>query len=156
MLDSTLKNAKILIVDDQEPNVILLKDFLKLQGFTNILITTDPFMAVGLFESSDPDLILLDLIMPGISGHEVLAQLLQIIPKEEYLPIIVLSADITSSAKQRALARGARDFITKPFDFVEVFFRINNLLETRYYYQQLELKKMILEEKVEMVKKMIS
>ncbi len=156
MLDSTLKNAKILIVDDQEPNVILLKDFLKLQGFTNILITTDPFMAVGLFESSDPDLILLDLIMPGISGHEVLAQLLQIIPKEEYLPIMVLSADITSSAKQRALARGARDFITKPFDFVEVFFRINNLLETRYYYQQLELKKMILEEKVEMVKKMIS
>ena len=126
MLDSTFKNAKILIVDDQEVNVLLLKDFLKLQGFTNILTTTDPFRVVSLFESSDPDLILLDLIMPGLSGLDVLANLMQLIHKEEYLPVLILTADNTPSAKQRSLARGARDFITKPFDFVEVFFRINN------------------------------
>ena len=113
-------------------------------------------MAVGLFKSFDPDLILLDLMMPQLSGYEVMDQLKPLIPPDSYFPVLVLTADVSPSAKQRALARGARDFITKPFDFLEVFLRIRNLLETRYLYQQLEKKNQILEEKMAMVIKVMA
>jgi PleD family two-component response regulator len=156
MIDSTLKNANILIVDDQQSNIDLLDQFLQMQGFTSILSTTDPLMAVGLFKSFDPDLILLDLMMPQLSGYEVMDQLKPLIPPDSYFPVLVLTADVSPSAKQRALARGARDFITKPFDFLEVFLRIRNLLETRYLYQQLEKKNQILEEKMAMVIKVMA
>ena len=151
MIDSTLKNANILIIDDQESNIELLEEFFKTQGFENIQSTTNPLLTAILFESFQPDLILLDLMMPQMSGLEVLEQLKTLIPAGVYLPVVVLTADVSSNARQRSLVRGARDFITKPFDFVEVLFRIRNLLETRYYYLQMEKKNKILEEKIEMV-----
>ena len=156
MIDVTLKYANILIVDDQQANIDLLAEFLKMQGFTNILTTTDPLMTVSLFKSFHPDLILLDLMMPQLSGYDVMDQLKPLIPPDTYYPILVLTADITPNAKQRALARGARDFITKPFDFLEVFLRIRNLLETRYLHQELEKKNRILEEKMTMVIKVMA
>jgi PleD family two-component response regulator len=148
MLDLNLKNSKILIVDDHQSNIDLLVGLLELQGFSSIQSTSDPLQAVGLFQSFQPDLILLDLIMPHLSGYEVLVQLKPLIPPGVFCPILVLTADISSNAKQKALAEGARDFLTKPFDFAEVWLRIKNLLETRYLYQQLELKNQLLEEKI--------
>jgi len=156
MIDVTLKNANILIVDDQQTNIDLLEEFLKMQGFVNIQTTTDPLMTVSLFKSFQPDLILLDLMMPGLSGYDILDQLKPLIPIDTYYPVLILSADMAPSAKQRALALGARDFITKPFDFLEVFLRIRNLLETRYLHQELEKKNRILEEKIAMVIKVMS
>ena len=156
MLDSNLKNAKILIVDDHQPNIELLEGYLQMQGFKNIQSTTDPIKTVDLYKSFQPDLILLDLMMPRLSGYEVLELLKPLIPPDTYWPVLVLTADISPNAKQRALASGARDFLAKPFDFIEVFLRIRNLLETRYLYQQLEQKNQILEEKVAVLMKVMS
>lgn len=156
MLDSNLKNAKILIVDDHQPNIDLLEGYLQMQGFENILSTTDPVKTVELFSTYQPDLILLDLMMPKLSGYEVLEQLKPMMAPSVFWPVLVLTADISPNAKQRALASGARDFLAKPFDFIEVFLRIRNLLETRYLYQQLEHKNQILEEKVAVLIKVMS
>ena len=148
MIDSTLKNAKILIVDDQLSNIDILTSFLEIVGYTNLLTTTDPRMTVELCKSFTPDLILLDLVMPNFSGYEVLEQLNGLIGHSTYLPVLVLTADISVLARQRALSGGARDFISKPFDLVEVDLRIKNLLETRYLHQQLENHNHILEERI--------
>ncbi|MEI7526325.1 MAG: response regulator [Mariniphaga sp.] len=156
MIDSNLKNAKILIVDDHQPNIDLLVGFLQMQRFKNIESITDPTLTLSVFKSFQPDLILLDLMMPQLSGYEVMEQLKPLIPQDVYWPILVLTADISPNAKQRALASGARDFLAKPFDFIEVMLRIRNLLETRYLYQQLEKKNQILEEKIGMLIKVMS
>jgi len=148
MIDLNLKNANILVIDDQQVNIDLLGDFLKMQGFDNVQCITNPLLTLELFNSFKPDLILLDLMMPQMSGFEVMEMLKPLIPPDVYLPILVLTADISSSAKQRAMTSGARDFITKPFDFIDVFLRIRNLLETRYLHQELEKKNRMLEEKI--------
>jgi two-component system, sensor histidine kinase and response regulator len=148
MINSTLKNANILIVDDQEANIDILADLLEMQGYSNVRSTTDSREVSGLISDSRPDLILLDLLMPHLSGFEVLDQIKTIVPENSYLPVLVLTADINLETKQRALASGATDFLTKPFDLVEVGLRIKNLLETKYLHQQLEDQNLILEEKV--------
>jgi len=150
MINPDLKNAKILIVDDMEANVDVLEGFLEMQGYTNIKTTTDPRLAVSISKSFAPDLVLLDLMMPHLSGFEVMEQLKQLnAVKNSYLPILVLTADITTESKQRALTNGASDFLTKPFDLIEVGLRIKNLLFTCYLMQQAESQNKILEDKVE-------
>jgi len=148
MINSALKNANILIVDDQESNVYILEFFLSSQGYTNIKTTTDPRQVVRLFASSKPDLVLLDLMMPYLSGFEVMEQLKSLIAANTYLPILVLTADTTTESKQRALSGGASDFLTKPFDLTEVGLRIHNLLYTCYLQQQLQNQNEVLEGKV--------
>ena len=148
MIDSTLKTATILIVDDKVSNIEILEDLLEESGYTNFQSTTDPRLVVGLFKSLNPDLILLDLMMPHLSGFEVMQQLKTLVPKKVYFPILVLTADINTETKRQALSGGAKDFLSKPFDLYEVRLRINNLLETRYLYQQLETQNQILDEKV--------
>jgi two-component system sensor histidine kinase/response regulator len=148
MIDSTLKNAMILIVDDNESNIDILQDLLEETGYTNYQSTTDPRLVVGMFKTLHPDLILLDLMMPHLSGFEVMDLLKSEMPPKSYIPILVLTADITSETKLRALSGGAKDFLSKPFDLYEIQLRINNLLETRYLHQQLENQNMILEDKV--------
>ena len=148
MIDSTLKNAKILIVDDQQSNIDILTGFLELMGYKSIQTTTEPQTAIRLCNSFGPDLILLDLVMPHFSGYEVMDELNEMIGQSTYLPVLVLTADISVQARQRALAGGAKDFISKPFDLVEVDLRIKNLLETRYLHQLLENHNHILEERI--------
>ncbi|MEI6061624.1 MAG: response regulator [Bacteroidota bacterium] len=148
MIDSTLKNAKILIVDDKESNIDILEDLLEETGYSNIQTTTDPRLVEGLFKSFNPDLILLDLMMPHLSGFEVMDQLKNSISPGSYLPILVLTADINSETKLKALSGGAKDFLSKPFDMYEVRLRIKNLLEIRYLHQLLEKQNLVLEEKV--------
>lgn len=148
MIDSTLKCANILIVDDKEANIYVLEGLLEMQGYSNIKSTTDSREVISLFKSFAPDLILLDLMMPHLNGFEVLEQLKPLIANGRYLPILVLTADVTNESKQRALANGASDFITKPFDLIEVGLRIKNLLFSTYLQQQLQNQNLILEEKV--------
>jgi signal transduction histidine kinase len=148
MIDSTLKNANILIVDDQVANIEVLEELLELYHYTNVKTTTDPRKVVDLFKSFKPDLILLDLAMPFLSGFDVMEQLKSLVPANTLLPILVLTADVTNESKQRALREGASDFLTKPFDLVEVGLRIKNLLFTSYLLQLLGNQKEILEQKV--------
>jgi len=145
---SEIKNSKILIVDDMEANINVLTGLLQRKGFSNIRTTTDPRDVIGLFTSFKPDLILLDLLMPYLSGFEVMDQLKSMLPENEFLPILVLTADITKETSEKALSGGATDFLTKPFDLTEVNLRINNLLTTKYLYKQLENQNIILDAKV--------
>ena len=135
MINSTFKNAHILIVDDKISNIELLEDLLLQSGYIYIKTTTDPREVVNLYASFQPDLILLDLMMPYLSGYEVMDQLKLIVPAKTYLPILVLTAEISFETKRRALTLGAKDFLSKPFDLSEVTIRIKNLLETRYLHQ---------------------
>jgi putative two-component system response regulator len=148
MRDETHATARILIVDDQEANVVYLERILQRAGFTNMKSLTDPRMMSQFFTIFQPDLILLDLHMPHLDGFAVMEQLVPAIPSGTYLPILVLTADITKEAKERALSMGARDFLTKPFDPTEVLLRIGNLLETRFLHLRLQEYNQSLEQKV--------
>jgi PAS domain S-box-containing protein len=138
-------NAKILVVDDQEANVLLLRTVLGNAGYTRISSTMDPAEAAGLHAAERYDLILLDLQMPGMDGFAVMEQLQHLTP-DGYLPVLVLTAQ--PGHKLRALQAGARDFISKPFDLVEVETRIRNMLEVRLLYQKLEQHNQVLERTV--------
>lgn len=138
----------ILIVDDQQANIDLLSGLLDIQGYTNIKTTNDSRMVVSLFKSFAPDLILLDLMMPYFTGFDVLGQLKELIPENSYLPILVLTADISSEAKKRALVAGAKDFLSKPFDMTEVALRIDNLLFARNLHAELLRENLVLEARV--------
>ena len=148
MIDSTLKNANILIVDDQQANIDVLTGLLDAKGFKNYITTNDSRQAISLFQEFNPDLLLLDLNMPHVTGFQVMMQLELLIPENTYFPILVLTADMTTDSKLKSLAYGASDFLAKPFDLIEVDFRIKNLLKARYFQQQLENHNQILEEKV--------
>lgn len=142
------QHARILIIDDEPANVRLLERLLQQEGFASLESATDPRQALPLFTEFRPDLILLDLHMPHLDGFAVLKQIRARIREDDYLPIIVLTADVTGEAKQQALSMGAMDFLTKPLDHTEVRLRIRNVMHTRFLYQQLQNQKQILEEKV--------
>jgi cyclic di-GMP phosphodiesterase len=129
--------SRILIVDDQEPNVLLLERLLAGCGFTNVTSTTRSAEVVDMCSSRDADILLLDLQMPAPDGFEVMRLLEELIKGPERLPILVLTADASSETKQRALSMGASDFVNKPFDVTEVFLRIRNLLLTRSLQKEL-------------------
>lgn len=128
-------NASILIVDDQVVNVQLLEQFLGTTGYTHVSSTTNSLEVAGLHAEHDYDLILLDLKMPHFDGFQVIEELKKT-AIAHYLPVIVLTAE--PGYKLRALQAGARDFISKPFDLVEVRTRIHNMLEVRLLYKKLE------------------
>jgi putative two-component system response regulator len=141
--------GRILIVDDQENNVRILERMLRRQGYDDLVSTVDPRRAIPLFVEHRPDLLLLDLHMPYLDGFGVLEQVAPHIPEGTYLPILVLTADISAEAKQRALAMGAKDFLAKPFESTEVLLRIRNLLEARFLYLALQQQNEMLEVKVQ-------
>jgi PAS domain S-box-containing protein len=138
-------NARILIVDDQESNVALLEQVLADSGYTAVSSTMLPAEVSALHRKNPYDLILLDLQMPGLDGFGVM-ETLKTNDSEAYLPVIVLTAQ--PGHKLRALQAGAKDFISKPFDLVEVKTRIHNMLEVRLLYKQLANQNAILEQKV--------
>jgi CheY-like chemotaxis protein len=128
-------NAPILIVDDRESNVSLLEQILSEDGYTRITTTTNSLEVCALHQRNRYDLILLDLQMPGMDGFQVMDGL-KANEAEGYLPVIVLTAQ--PAHRLRALRAGAKDFISKPFELVEVTTRIHNMLEVRLLYRQLE------------------
>jgi DNA-binding response OmpR family regulator len=117
-------------------------------GYTERRSAFDPREVLGLCETFQPDIILLDLHMPHLDGFQVMGQLQPILEKEAFLPILVLTADETSQAKQKALSAGAKDFLTKPFDTTEALLRISNLLQMRFMYHRVRDHNRLLEEKV--------
>jgi putative two-component system response regulator len=143
-----MTDARILVVDDQESNVQLLERLLRLKGYSQIECLTDSRQVVDRFVATRPDLVLLDLRMPHLSGLEVLEELQPLIGADEYLPILILTADTAPETKQTALSMGAKDFLNKPFDAVEVLLRINNLLETRSLYLHIRAQNAQLDRKV--------
>lgn len=148
MINAKTKDARILFVDDQEANVAVLETLLEREGYTRLLGITDPRQVYKAYLEFSPDLIILDLIMPNMDGFAVLEQLRPAIPADTYLPILILTADITPEARARALSGGAKDFITKPIDILEVSLRIRNLLETRFLHLQIQNRSQILNDMV--------
>jgi PAS domain S-box-containing protein len=138
-------NARILIVDDQQANVTLLEQLLGDAGYTNISTTINPSVVCAWHRKNHYELILLDLQMPVMDGFQVMESL-KTIDADSYLPVIVLTAQ--PGHKLRALQAGAKDFISKPFDLVEVKTRIHNMLEVRLLYKKLESYSKVLEETV--------
>src|SRR2546430_11178678 len=137
MDEQALKAARILIVDDESANGGLRERVLEREGYPHLPSRTDARQALPLYTESRPDLVLLDLAMPHGAGFKTLEQIKPLVPPKAYLPVLVLTADITMETKRRALESGAKDFLTKPFDQVEVLLRIRNLLETRLLHQEL-------------------
>jgi PAS domain S-box-containing protein len=138
--------ASILIVDDQASNVMLLEQMLSEAGYTCVASTMNPQEVCALHRKNRYDLILLDLQMPLMDGFQVMEGL-KTNDVDSYLPVIVLTAQ--PGHKLRALQAGARDFISKPFDLVEVKTRIRNMLEVRLLYKRLENFNTVLERTVE-------
>jgi DNA-binding response OmpR family regulator len=145
-LPSDILHASILIVDDQQSMVTLLEDFLRDAGYRNVTSTINPREVLALHRKSQYDLILLDLHMPDMDGFEVMAAL-NGNEVASYLPVIVLTAQLDH--KVRALQCGAKDFISKPFDLVEVRTRIYNMLEVRLLYKALKKHNAALEQTVQ-------
>ncbi|MBN2705405.1 MAG: response regulator [Deltaproteobacteria bacterium] len=139
--------AKILIVDDNPANVALLEAILEEEEFDNLVSTTDPYQVLPLCRQNDFDLILLDIRMPGLSGIEVMQQLQEVMA-DNFLPVIVLTAQTDPETRQQALAAGAKDFLTKPFADWEVLLRIRNTLQTRQFYTRQVVRGDLLESEV--------
>ncbi len=143
-----MRNARLLIVDDEPANVALLEDMLSDAGYEQVKSTTDSSQALRLCREFVPDLILLDLMMPGLDGMAVMEQVKGTQQEWANVPILMLTADITPQSKRSALAKGASDFLNKPFDAVELLLRIGNLLETRSLHQNLRRQNEQLEDRV--------
>lgn len=135
--DEILEHARILIVDDEQANVRVMERMLETAGYRQVHGTTDPRRAVELYREIQPDLILLDLVMPDLDGFEVMERLQAEVAPRSYLPILVLTADLRNETRLRALLLGAKDFLTKPLDRVEAMLRIRILLETRFLFREL-------------------
>ncbi len=143
--EQEILNASVLIVDDQQSNVILLTELLGDSGYNTVTSTMDPFEVFELNSKHSFDLILLDLKMPGMDGFQVMEKLNKI-NEDDYLPVIVITAQ--PDHKIRALTAGAKDFIAKPFDLIEVRTRIRNILEVRLLHKKLAIHNKLLEQTV--------
>lgn len=141
-------DARVLMVDDEATNISLLDKILRREGYANLWGFQDARAALDAFPEVDPDIVLLDLHMPHLDGFQVMEALVERLSAGSFLPILVLTADVMTETKQRALSAGATDFLTKPFDRVEVLLRMRNLLRTRAMHLELRDQNVILEEKV--------
>lgn len=139
-------NARILIVDDKEANILLLKRMLHGAGYVCVTSTMNPREVCELHRNNPYGLILLDLLMPGLNGFQVMEELKKIEP-DGYLPVLVITAQ--PDQKLRALQTGARDFVAKPFDLAEVLARVHNMLEVRLLHEETKRYGTVLEQKVQ-------
>ena len=146
VVESDILHANVLIVDDQQANVSLLEQLLRETGYTCVASTMNPQEVCALHRKNRYDLILLDLQMPGMDGFQVIEGL-KTNDADGYLPVLVITAQ--PGHKLRALHAGAKDFISKPFDLLEVKTRIHNMLEVRLLYKKLENYSKVLEQKVQ-------
>ncbi len=139
-----IRNARILLVDDNADNLLLLQDILAIKGYTHVSSTMDSSQVCDLHRENDFDLILLDMHMPGMHGLEVMRQLHDI-EKDAYLPVLAITGD--QRYKISALEAGARDFITKPFELAELDMRMRNTIEVRLLYKAMTEQSRLQEER---------
>lgn len=143
-----LKDLRILAVDDEEINVLLLQRTLERAGYTDVETTTDSIRVPSMFVERRPDLVLLDLHMPGLDGFELMQRLGPLTGDGTEVPFLVLTADATEATKRRALAAGARDFLTKPIDQTELLLRVRNVLQVQELQARLHWRNATLEDEV--------
>lgn len=145
----TLKKdmAKILIIDDQKLHALSLEKILVNAGYQNTRCLTEPLKALNMVQEYLPDLLVLDLIMPQLDGFQIIEQL-HGFRRQHYLPILALSEGKNPNARLRALQAGATDYLSQPFEDVEIIFRIKNMVETRSLHAQVENQNRALEDKV--------
>lgn len=140
-------NARILIVDDNQTNISVLEQMLSTAGYTSVLGITDSRETLELFESFKPNLILLDIMMPELDGYQVMEQLKKL-EHADYVPILVMTALQDKETCIKSLKSGAKDFLSKPFDFAEVLTRIRNMLEAGLLYNKVNGQNIMLEQKI--------
>ena len=145
---ANLTESRILIVDDQADNLRVLATVLEFAGYKTVNCLNDSRNILSEYATFQPDLILLDLHMPHVDGIAAMDLLATVIPNDDYLPILVLTGDSTSGAKEKALSHGAHDFLSKPLNRTEVQLRVKNLLETRHLHLQLKAQNLSLEQQV--------
>ena len=146
--ERSVKDARVLVVDDEPRNVLLLERLLAVSEFTNVTSTTDSSEVLARCVEEQPDLLLLDLQMPSPDGFEVMSQLEPWLSGTTRIPILVLTADSTRETRMRALSSGASDFLNKPLDTTEVVLRVKNLLLTRLLALELRNHNQLLEQRV--------
>jgi putative two-component system response regulator len=149
MQSPVFQEARFLIVDDEPQNINVLVQMLKQWNATSVVSTSNPHETLPLFHSFQPDIILLDLMMPDMDGFMVMAELKPLLSSDDFLPILILTADMTNQTKRRALRLGAADFLTKPFDSVELSLRIQNLLSRRLLHRHLQDQNHVLGQQVQ-------
>ncbi len=145
--DKDILNARILIVDDSQRNITLLETMLSDAGFTSFVSIKDPRKTMSLYTSFNPDLIILDINMPEMDGYQVM-KMLQMMNKDDYVPVLVITAQQDKCTRLKSLQSGAKDFLTKPFDITETLMRIRNMLEVRLLHNQIHDQNALLEQKV--------
>ncbi len=143
-----LSESRILIVDDQADNLRALATVLEFSNYTHVQCLDDARRLLSVFKEFQPDLVLLDLHMPHVDGLEAMDQLATVVAPDDYLPILVLTGDNTSGAKERALSHGAHDFLSKPLNRTEVQLRVKNLLQTRHLHRKAKSQNASLEQQV--------
>ena len=146
-VESAISAARIIILDDEWANVRVLERVLEKEGYTNLVGLTDSAVLLEDETVSGADLILLDLHMPPPNGFEILEALKQS-ESWDQIPVVVLTADTTAVSRNRALEIGASDYVTKPFDAVEVVLRVRNLLRTRFLHRRLLMTNRLLQDRL--------
>src|SRR5690606_3915984 len=141
-----LSQMKLLLVDDDEASLVLVRGILERAGYERVFTCDEPMRVVERFMELRPDLVVLDMHMPGRDGLQVLGDLRPVLP--EAFPVVMVTGDARPELREAALASGAKDFINKPVNPTETRLRIRNLLEARYYQKQLEEQNERLEEAV--------
>jgi putative two-component system response regulator len=135
--NKTIASSKILIVDDEPINVKVARKYLKLEGYEHFVTTTDSREAVALVENERPDVVLLDIMMPHVSGLDVLAAL-RADKRYTHLPVVILTAATDQATKRRALELGASEFLAKPVDPTELIPRLYNVLTVKRHHDHME------------------
>lgn len=147
--EQEISNARILIVDDIQANLDLLEAIVESEGYTSVTTLSDSRESVKLYQTLDPHLVILDINMPHLDGFQVM-ELLQEIEKDAYIPVMVVTAYQDDQTRKKALACGAQDFLSKPFDHLEVKTRIRNMLRIRLLHNQTRNQNIILDQKVKL------
>lgn len=141
--------ARVLIVDDQAYNVSLLERILGRAGFKNVQHIMDPLHIQQRLLEVNPDIVLLDMHMPGMDGLQVLKLIRELTPSDSYLPVLMITADATAEVKQQGFQAGVNDFLTKPYNRAEVILRMTNLLKTKLLHNQIQQQNNTLELRVQ-------
>lgn len=153
-LTSAQRSAKIMIVDDESINIQVARKYLALAGYTDFVVSQDPTKVIGLLDSEQPDLLLLDIMMPRVSGLDILRDLRA---QERFtsLPVLILTAADDRQTKSQALSLGATDFLPKPVDPIDLVPRVRNALVLKAHHDHLrnhalELERQVRERTVEL------
>ncbi|MFO7752448.1 MAG: response regulator [Desulfobacteraceae bacterium] len=147
--EQEILSARILIIDDTRANLDLLEAIVESAGYTSVMTLSDSRESVKLYEAFEPHLVILDISMPHLDGFQVM-ELLQEIEKDSYIPVMVVTAFQDDATRKKALAWGAQDFLSKPFDNLEVQTRIRNMIRIRLLHNQTRNQNIILEQQVKL------